>query len=315
MQRPNSGTLLGADMQDLNDLYYFVKVVEHGGFAPASRALGVPKSTLSRRIATLEERLGVRLIQRSTRHFQMTDVGTRYFEHCRAMLIEAEAAQEAIDVLQVEPRGRIRVTCPVGLLHFHVGKMLADFMRQYPHVTIDLEATNRRVDVLAEGVDIALRVRPLPLEDSDLIVRILSDRGQCLVGSPDLIRRMGGLPNQPDAIQQWPCLWRGTPQEQHLWSLQHHDGRTQQVPFEARYCTTDMVALKTAAMAGVGVVQLPLLMLTEELLSGVLIRVLPEWEPRREVIHLVFPSRRGMLPAIRVLIDYLVEQYDSIEED
>lgn len=245
----------------------------------------------------------------------MTEVGERYFEHCRAMLIEAEAAQEAIYILQAEPRGRIRVTCPVGLLHFHVGQMLAGFMRQYPHVTIDLEATNRRVDVLAEGVDIALRVRPLPLEDSNLIMRVLSDRGQCLVASPDLVKRMGGLPAQPDALQQWPGLSRGTPQEQHLWTLQHQDGRTQEVPFTPRYCTTDMVALKTAALVGVGVVQLPLLMLPEELAAGLLVSVVPEWEPRREVIHLVFPSRRGMLPAIRALIDYLVEQYGRIEEN
>lgn len=302
-------------MQDLNDLYYFVKVIEYGGFAAASRALGIPKSKLSRRIALLEERLGVRLIQRTTRHFQMTDVGERYFEHCRAMLIEAEAAQDAIDILHAEPRGRIRMTCPVGLLHFHVGQMLADFMRQYQNVSIDLEATNRRVDVFAEGVDIALRVRPLPLEDSPLVMRILSDRGQCLVASPDLITRMGGVPAQPDALKQWPSLSRGTPQEQHLWTLQHQDGRIQKVPFAPRYCTTDMAALKTAAMMGVGVVQLPLLMLSEELASGLLVSVVPEWEPRREVIHLVFPSRRGMLPAIRTLIDYLVDQYDRIEEN
>ncbi|SDU15455.1 LysR family transcriptional regulator [Halopseudomonas salegens] len=302
-------------MQDLNDLYYFVKAVEFGGFAPAGRELGIPKSKLSRRIAMLEEKLGVRLIQRSTRHFQVTEIGERYFEHCSAMLIEAEAAQEAIDIVRVEPRGRIRVTCPVGLLHFHVGQMLADFMRQYPQVSIDLEATNRRVDVLAEGVDIALRVRPLPLDDSNLVLRVLSDRGQCLVASADLIRQMGGQPAEPEALQQWPSLSRASRQEHHLWRLQHKDGRKQDVPFEPRYCTTDMLTLKTAAIAGVGVVQLPLLMLPDELNSGALVRVLPEWEPRREVIHLVFPSRRGMLPAVRALIDYLAEQYDRIEED
>ena len=115
-------------MQDLNDLYYFAKVVEHSGFAPAGRALGVPKSKLSRRVAMLEERLNTRLIQRSTRNFVVTEVGQRYYEHCRAMLIQAEAAQEAIDELQAEPRGLIKMTCPVGLLNVHVGQMRADFM-------------------------------------------------------------------------------------------------------------------------------------------------------------------------------------------
>ncbi len=305
----------GNSMQDLNDLYFFVKAVEHRGFAAAGRALGLPKSKLSRRIALLEERLGVRLIQRSTRHFQMTEVGQRYFEHCRAMLIEAEAAQEMIDILQAEPRGCIRVTCPVGLLHFHAGQMLADFMAQYPHVTVDLEATNRRVDVLAEGIDVALRVRPLPMEDSDLVARVLSDRGQRLVASPELVQRMGGLPPDPDALQHWPSLSRAAAREPHVWRLQHDDGTERQVRFEPRYCTTDMMALKTAALAGVGVVQLPLLMLTHELAAGSLVSMLPDWQPRREVIHAVFPSRRGMLPAVRALIDYLAERYDRIQED
>ena len=302
-------------MQDLNDLYYFVQVVEHQGFAAAGRALGIAKSKLSRRIALLEERLGVRLIQRSSRHFQITEVGQHYLEHCRAMLVEAEAAQQAIDTVRAEPCGIIRLTCPVGLLHFHVSAMLAEFMQLYPKVTIQLEATNRRVDLLAEGVDLALRVRPLPLEDSDLMLRILSDRGQCLVASPELVKAQGGLPQQVDDLSAWPSMSRANPQEHHEWCLQHADGRLQKLAFQPRYTTSDMLTLKTAALAGVGVVQLPLLMLQQELAAGSLIQLLPEWEPRREVIHLVFPSRRGMLPAIRALIDFLVERYARIMED
>ncbi|MCH8538301.1 MAG: LysR family transcriptional regulator [Alkalimonas sp.] len=302
-------------MQDLNDLYYFVQVAEHGGFAPASRALGIAKSKLSRRLALLEERLGVRLIQRSSRHFQITEVGQQYLQHCHAMLVEADAAQQAIDSARAEPCGIIRLTCPVGLLHFHVSAMLAEFMQLYPGVTVHLEATNRRVDVLAEGVDLALRVRPLPLEDSDLVLRVLSDRGQCLVASPKLVQAQAGLPVQPTDIQSWPSMSRGRPQEPHEWCLQHADGRQLKLAYQPRYTTTDMLALKTAALAGVGVVQLPLLMLQQELADGRLIHLLPEWEPRREVIHLVFPSRRGMLPSIRALIDFLVERYASIMED
>ncbi|WP_088330847.1 LysR family transcriptional regulator [Lacimicrobium sp. SS2-24] len=302
-------------MQDLNDLYYFVQAVKHGGFAPAGRALGVAKSRLSRRIAALEERLGVRLIQRSTRHFLITEVGQRYFEHCQAMLVEAEAAQETIERLKAEPRGCIKLTCPVGLLHFHVGEMLGDFMARYPHIAVNLEATNRRVDVLAEGVDIALRVRPLPLEDSDLALRVLSDRGQYLVASPSLIEKQGGLPSSPEALAAWPSLSRATPQENHQWILQHIKGEKRQITFEPRYTTTDMVALRSAAVASVGVVQLPALMLGQQLEAGNLVRLLPDWEPRREMIHMVFPSRRGLLPAVRALIDFLVERYAGIMED
>jgi DNA-binding transcriptional LysR family regulator len=301
-------------LQDLNDLYYFVRAVEHGGFAPAGRALGVPKSKLSRRVALLEDRLGVRLIHRSTRHFVLSEVGRRYFEHCRAMLVEAAAAQEAIDSLTAEPGGTIRLTCPIGLLNFHVGEMLARFMARYPKVSIHLEATNRRVDVVGEGVDLAIRVRPRPFDDSDLAHRVFSDRGQCLVASPALVERMG-MPEEPEDLSNWPSLSRAVPQESHAWVLEHASGETVTVHHSPRYVTTDMLALKSAALAGVGVVQLPVLMLPRELESGALVSVLHDWQPPREVIHVVFPTRRGMLPSVRALIDFLVECYRVLEED
>jgi len=301
-------------MQDLNDLYYFVQAVEHGGFAPAGRALGIPKSKLSRRVALLEERLGVRLIYRSTRRFVLTEVGRHYFKHCHAMLVEAQAAQEAIDSLTAEPAGTIRLTCPIGLLNFHVGDMLARFMAQCPKVTLHLEATNRRVDVLGEGVDMAIRVRPEPFEDSELTLRVLSDRGQCLVASPALIDRMGA-PDKPEDLQDWPSLSRAMPQENHSWLLENADGKAVTVHHKPRYISTDMPSLKSAALAGVGVVQLPILMLPEELGNGSLVSVLPGWQPPREVIHIVFPSRRGMLPSVRALIDFLAECYQVFQED
>ncbi|MGF2733712.1 LysR family transcriptional regulator [Marinobacter sp. DUT-1] len=302
-------------MQDLNDLYYFVKVVESGGFAPAERAIGTAKSKLSRRVAGLEDRLGVRLIHRSTRRFSVTEIGQRYYEHCRAMLIEAEAAEEAIEQVRAEPNGTIKVTCPVGLLHFHVGEMVAEFMGHYPKISVSLEATNRRVDVLAEGIDVALRVRPLPLEDSDLILRVLSDRGQCVIASPRLVDQMGGLPEKPEDLAQWPALSRSGSLGQYAWHLFSKSGEKREVAFSPRYATTDMEALKKAALAGVGVVQLPQLMLKDELRSGALVSLLTGWEPRREVIHLVFPSRRGMLPSVRAFIEFLASRYADINEN
>ena len=192
-------------MQDLNDFVWFVKVVEYGGFAAAGRALDQPKSKLSRRIAQLEERLGVRLIQRTTRQFTVTEVGHTFYQHCKAMLIEAEAAEEAVAALQAEPRGVVRITCPVTLLHVHVGPMLARFMARYPGINLQLEATNRRVDLVGEGVDIAIRVRPRPFDDSDLVLRVLADRGHCLVAGPALIQRMGE-PVVPSELSAWPGL-------------------------------------------------------------------------------------------------------------
>lgn len=301
-------------MQDLNDFAWFVRVVEHGGFAAAGRALDIPKSKLSRRIAQLEERLGVRLIHRTTRQFTVTEVGQTFYQHCKAMLIEAEAAQEAIAMLQAEPRGCVKITCPVTLLHVHVGPMLARFMMRYPAVQIQLEATNRRVDLVAEGVDVAIRVRPQPFDDSDLVMRILADRGHCLVASPTLVASLG-TPLRPDELSRWPGLSMAVGKQVHQWSLTGPDGAKAQIHFTPRLITGDMLALREAAIAGVGLVQLPLLMARDQLAKGELVRVLTEWEPQREVIHAVFPSRRGLLPAVRALVEFLSEEYAQMIEE
>lgn len=301
-------------MQDLNDFYYFVQVVDYCGFAPASRALGIPKSKLSRRIALLEERLGVRLIQRSTRRFSVTDLGHTFYNHCKAMLVEAEAAVEAIELTRSEPRGIIRMTCPVALLDARLGAMLAEFMVQHPQVDVHLEATNRRVDVIGEGVDIAIRVRPPPLEDTDLVMRILADRGQCLLASPALLDRYG-TPEVPEQLTQLPSLALGVPQTEHSWLLLNQAGESKTIVHQPRLVSRGMSMLRIAAVAGVGVVQLPDMMAAREIASGELIRVLPQWRPRREIIHAVFASRRGLLPSVRALIDFLALQFQQCDED
>lgn len=301
-------------MQNLNDLYLYVQAVDHGGFAPAGRALGIPKSKLSRRIAELEQRLGVRLIQRSSRRFHITDIGQVYYRHCQAMLVEAQAAQDAIDVVHAEPCGVVKLSCPTALLQMHVGQMLADFMQMHPKLELQLEATNRRVNVLAEGMDLAIRVRPPPLEDSDLILRVLSDRGQCIVASAELAQRFT-LPQSPQDLASWPSMALGSGNEQYEWRLEHAQADTVVVRHQPRLVTTDMMALRTAALAGVGIVQLPRLTVDALIAQGQFIDLLPQWQPPREIIHLVFPSRRGLLPAVRSLIDYLAQAYAAFDED
>lgn len=301
-------------MQDLNDLYYFAQVVDHRGFAPAGRALGVPKSKLSRRIALLEERLGVRLIQRSTRRFSVTDIGRTFYAHCKAMLVEAEAAQEAIEVTRSEPRGVVRVTCPVALLDTQVGPMIAAFMVACPGIEVHLEATNRRVDVIEEGIDVALRVRPPPLEDSDLVLRVLAERSQCLVASPALVQRHGE-PQGPADLSQFPSLALGVPQDEHRWNLYGPDGAQATVYHHPRLITRGMFSLRDAAIAGVGVVQLPSMMTHGQFDRGELVPVIPDWRPRREIVHAVFPSRRGLLPSVRAFIDHLADSFSRLGED
>lgn len=300
-------------MHDLNDLYYFSKVVEHRGFAPAGRALNIAKSRLSRRVRHLEDELGANLLVRSSRTFIITEIGQLFYQHCRAMLIEAEAAIETVATMQSEPCGTIKLSCPIGLLNFHVGEILADFMVEYPKVTVQLDATNRRVDVLGEGYDLDIRVRPFPLEDSDLVLKILSKRQQCLVGSPALMNTLG-FPSSPLELVKYPSLARDMPNEDHAWNLEDNHNNHTTIRFKPRYLTTDMLALKQAALKGVGIVQLPSLMLDENLKQGRLVQILPDWRPRTEVIHLVFPSRRGMLPSVRTLIDFLAFRFENMDE-
>lgn len=301
-------------MQDLNDLYYFAQVVEHGGFAPAGRALGEPKSKLSRRVAALEERLGVRLLNRSTRHVSVTEIGKIFHNHCRAMLVQAEAAEDAIASLRAEPCGLVRVSCPVALLDARVADMLAAYQQQYPQVELHLDATNRRVDLIEEGFDVAIRVRPPPLEDSDLVLRMLADRGQCLVASPALLEQHG-QPQVPADLGGLPSLALGRGQQKYQWHLIGPEGVDARINYHPRLVTRSMNLLRTSAVAGVGICQLPIMMMSDELANGRLVRVLDGWAPPREIIHAVFPSRRGLLPAVRALIDHLVDQFRRLDED
>lgn len=290
-------------IDDLNDLYYFVKVVDHGGFTAAGRAMNLPKSKLSRRIASLEEAHGVRLLQRSTRHFSVTNTGQEFYAHCMAMLVEAQAAMEVMKRNCGMPQGIVRMSCPTALLAFRVGDLVSQFMMQCPEVQVHLEATNRRVDVLGEGFDIALRVRFPPLEDSGLVMRVLAASPQRLVASPGFLQGRA-RPTDPAGLGGLPSLDWG-PARDHLWDLEGPDCATAQIRHRPRYITDDMTALRQAALGGIGVVQLPCMVVRDDLSKGNLVDVMPGWAPKGGIVHAVFPSRRGMLPAVRMLLDYL----------
>ena len=300
-------------MQDLNDLRFFVDVVEQNGFAAAARKLGMPRSRLSRRIGLLEERLGVRLIQRSTRRFAVTEIGHEYYSHCVAMLVEAEAAQEVIDRSRAEPQGMIKLSCPPALLCFQVGDMVARFMAAHPRVTVLIESTSRKVDVISEGFDIAVRVRFPPLEESDLVMRVLAPSTQRLVASPGLL---GGIarPLVPADLVSLPSLDFGPPRREHQWCLEGPDGATALITHQPRLITDDMIQMRLAALHGIGVVQLPTMMVDKDLAAGTLVDVVPMWAPRGGIVHAVFASRRGLLPAVRGLIDFLAAEFGELSK-
>lgn len=297
-------------MEDLNDLYYFAQVVEHGGFAAAGRALDQPKSKLSRRIAALEERLGARLVQRSTRHFSVTEIGQEYYRQCVAMLVEAEGAAEVIERHRSEPQGRVRLSCPTALLNFWVGPMLAEFMLRYPLVELQVESSNRQVDLIQEGIDIALRVRFPPLESSDLVMKVLGESRQTVVGAPVLRERLGLRPT-PQEVAELPTLHWGSSQREYQWSLFGPDEVQAQVRHRPRMVTDDLMALRQAAVAGVGAVHLPAVVVCADLNEGRLVDLLPAWAPRTGVVHAVYPSRRGLLPSVRSLLDFLGERFQT----
>ena len=299
-------------MHDLNDLYFFVQVVDHGGFAPAGRALGVPKSRLSRRIAQLEERLDVRLINRSTRQFAVTEIGREYYRRCVAMLVEAEAAEETVERTRAAPRGTVRLSCPPGLIYFHVGAHLVRFMEMHPEVRIEMTAASRRVDVIQEGYDLAIRVRYPPLEDSELSMRKLSESPQCLMAAPDLVARIGRAVS-PSDLSRYPSLDFEQTDNRHVWRLDGPDGAAVRVGHSPRLVTDDVFTLLQAAQAGLGVVQMPLIVGGTALTAGLLVSVLPTWRPRSGILHAVFPTRRGLVPAVRALLDHLAQSLDDID--
>ncbi|WOC15362.1 LysR substrate-binding domain-containing protein [Pseudochrobactrum sp. MP213Fo] len=298
-------------MQDLNDLRFFVVVVEEGGFAAAARKLNMPRSRLSRRIGLLEDSLGVRLIQRTTRHFAVTDIGQEYYRHCVAMLVEAEAAQEVIDRMRSEPQGVVRISCPPTMIHFQVGEMIARFMQQNPKIEVQLDSTSRRVDVVREGYDLALRVRFPPLDDSDLIIRKLAESPQRLVVSPALLSGFD-RPLELEDLSGLPSLAWHMQKTDHDWHLEKADGTSAVIRHKPRLMTEDMVTLRLAALQGIGICQLPTMVIRDDLREGRLVDVMPQWAPRTGITHAAFPSRRGLLPSVRALLDFLGEEYAKL---
>lgn len=296
-------------MQDLNDLFYFVQVVDHSGYASAARALGMPRSKLSRRIIELEERLGVRLLQRSTRKIAVTEIGQEYYRHCVAMLVEAEAAQETIERSRSGPQGLIRVSAPPALVCFEVGAMIARYMAANPRVAVELESTSRRVDVIGEGIDVALRVRFPPLEPSDLVMRNLGESPQRIVASPALVSG-SSLPLVPADLSTLPSLDLGPMLPNHAWELHGADGASVRVTHKPRLVTDDLAQLLHAALEGVGVVKLPTMVVNAHIAAGKLVDVMPGWVPQGGIVHAVFPSRRGLLPSVRSFIDHLAAEYE-----
>jgi DNA-binding transcriptional LysR family regulator len=295
-------------MVDLNDMLLFAEVAERGGFAAAGRALGIAKSTLSRRISHLEARLGVRLLQRTTRKLSLTEPGEIYYRHCVTLREAGEAADDAVARVLSEPRGTVRVTCPTNLAQTILGPVLPRFMAAHPQVRIEMQVTNRVVDLVQEGIDVALRVRANLDDSGSLVVKNLGPTSALLMASPQLLRRVR-RPATPEDLHEVPTVAMSAADGRASWRLVGPGGKEFDLEHRPVYTADDMLVLKFAALQGIGMTVLPDFMCADAVSEGSLVPVLAGWSPPKLQVLAVFPSRRGMVPAVRRFLDFIAENF------
>ena len=292
---------------DLNDYFDFVHVVEKRGFSSAAEALGMPKSRLSRHITALERRLDTRLIQRTTRQFNVTEIGELFYRHARALIDEMEAAEAAIERSKNSLSGNVVLSCSVGVAQFAVKQILARFLVDNPLVTVAQQVTNQNIDLVAAGVDLSIRGHVGPLPDSSLIQQKLATVEWnlfCAAG----YQEQHGLIDSPEDLGTHNALSLGWQSPRGKWTLQKYSGDRVEVAIIPRLKSEDMSTLKEAAIQGLGVVALPAYTCRQELNDGQLERVLTDWHAGVAQLTLLKPSRTGMSPPVEALSAFLAAE-------
>jgi DNA-binding transcriptional LysR family regulator len=292
-------------MLNLNDILVFVQVVDHGGFAAAGRALGIPKSTLSKRLSELERTIGVRLVQRTSRSFAVTEIGRDFYRHAAAMLIEAEAAEHVIKGRLAEPSGTVRITASLPIAQFRLAPLLPRLAANYPKVRLMLDVSDRFVDIVQEGFDIAIRNHFAPLPDTDLVQRRIDYDPAWLVASAGYVGEKG-MPSRPEEANGLDGLMASS--SDRVWTLHDGQGAVAEVAPSPRYFANETVSLREAAKAGLGVACLASSFCAPLIESSALVRILPGWTARGVATTLLMPHRRGQLPSVRVVADHLIAE-------
>lgn len=291
-------------MVDLNEISVFARVVEAGSFSEAARQLGLPKSTVSRKVAALEELLGVRLLQRTTRKLNLTDAGAAYYDRVAPALIAVEEANSAVTDMQEAPHGVVRVTAPVDFGTGPFAQMVADFVRNHEGMRVDVVCTNRTVDLVAEGFDLAIRAGTL--SDSSLVARKLGSARMTLVASPDYLERRG-TPRHPRELEEHDCVPFRPRDGRVTWTLIGPDGQTESVSVGGAVASDDFTFVRAAVRAGAGIGMLPSFQTHGECEQGRLVPVLADWSQRpRGGIYVVYPSTRYLPQRVALLRDFLV---------
>ena len=294
---------------DLNATLVFTRVVQDGSFSAAARQLGMPKSTVSRKVAELERRLGARLLQRTTRTLSLTDAGRAYFQRAVRAIAEAEEAELAVTRMQQTPRGLLRVTMPLSF--GHLGALVASFLERCPEVQVDLVCTDRVVDLVEEGFDVAVRAGRL--SDSTLVARRLGVLQNIAVASPAFLERCG-VPRAPEDLEHFDCAVFGVGGAGGRWEVRNGE-KTVSVPVRARLVVNDMDFLHAAALAGRAITLLPAGRCAADLKQDRLRRVLPAWCSPDVPVHAVYPSRRHLSPKVEAFLDHLSEHVSAGRQD
>ncbi|MCH7335751.1 LysR substrate-binding domain-containing protein [Acinetobacter sp. NIPH 2699] len=300
-------------MNSFDDFHYFYLVVKHGGFSAASEAENISKSKLSRRIIDLENKFNVSLIQRTTRHFKVTELGQEFYEECCKVIAQVECAENVLLKQKSEPQGLVKISCPPLMMHFQIRKLLNQFLKTYPKVEISLELTSRRVDVLHDDVDIAIRTNFEPTQDSSLIVRDVIRTEHCLVAAPELLQ--GQHIQHYSELQHYPSVALGIQKNQYIWHLCNvNRDETIDVPYSPRVKSNDLAGVYYAVSDGLGIADLPYLTVQADIEKGKLIHILPEWKSNRGTVQLVYASRKGQRLVVEKLIDTLIEGLRQLGE-
>lgn len=292
---------------DLNALTAFVAVVEHRSFRGAARSLAVPKSTVSRRIALLEKQLGVQLLQRTTRTVTLTDVGEAFHQRCgQALLAISDAAREVL-LSETAPRGVLRMTAPITFAEHFLSNIVSEFLGANPEVRITLDLTDRYVDLVGEGYDLALRAGAL--SDSTLKVRLLGTNRLAMVASPAYLAKHG-RPSSPAELVDHDCIVYSSTERGARWPFVVKRKAIMQ-PVRARVAVNSFLLARDLAASGLGIARIPSGYTFEEEEQGRLETVLAEFEPPPSPLHAVFPPGQHLPPKVRAFVDLLASRLDT----
>jgi len=289
----------------LEGMTVFTAVVEAESFTGAARTLRNSKASVSTQIQKLEDRLGVRLLNRTTRRLSLTDEGRDFYEHCRRILDEARDAVDAIDSMNTQPRGLLRINAPMSFGILHLGSAIADFMQAYPEIEIDLVLNDRQIDVVEEGFDLAIRIARLP--DSSLIARRLAPCKMIVAASPEYWYRRG-RPAHPLDLKDHDALIYDYLADPDTWTFKGPEGRIT-VSVKGRIRANNGGVLLDAAKCGLGVSHAPTFFCCGDIQSSALEAVLSEYEDDSTSIYAVYPHRRHLSPRVRAFVDFLADRY------